>query len=82
MAMVLEREYDLSEIAEMLGMSTRWVRQRIRAGEEGTGPFFEHQRWGRKITMTEAQIVTLRASVVQAPPPPQSIATGRKPRSW
>lgn len=80
--MALEREYTLNEIAEMLGMSTRWVRQRLKAARDGTGPWFEHQRWGTKITMTEAQIVKLRASAVQSPPPQQSITTGRKRRAW
>lgn len=77
----LEPEYNLSEIAEAVRMSTRWVRDRIKAGMEGHGPFIEHQRNGKKITMTAAQVDKLRAVHTQTAPPVESITTGRKRRA-
>lgn len=77
----LEPEYNLTEIAEALRMSTRWVRDRIKAGKEGTGPFIEHQRNGKKITMTATQVDKLRAVHTQAAPVEQSITTGRRKRA-
>lgn len=79
--MTLEPEYKLTEIAEAVRMSTRWVRDQIKAGTEGTGPYIEHQRKGKKITMTAAQVDKLRAIHTQAPPVEQSITTGRRKRS-
>lgn len=77
----LEPEYNLSEIAEAVRMSTRWVRDRIKAGKEGTGPYVEHQRRGKKITMTAAQVDMFRAAHTQTAPVEQSITTGRKRRA-
>lgn len=78
----LEREYDLNEIAEALRRSPRWVRNQIRAGKDGTGPFVEHQGGGNgsKITMTLAQVEKFRAMRTQTAPPAQSITTGRPKR--
>lgn len=77
----LEPAYNLSEIAEAVRMSTRWVRDQIKAGMEGDGPFIEHQRNGKKITMTAAQVDKLRAVHTQTAPVAESITTGRRRRA-
>lgn len=69
--MTLEPDYDLEQIADAVGMSTRWVREQVKEGAE-------HQRYGRKIKMTAAQVAKLRASHTQAPPVLESVTTGRK----
>jgi hypothetical protein len=74
--MDLERDYTLDEVAEALGMSTRWVRQRIQAGAE-------HQRYGRKIRFTRKQFEDLRSAHTRAEPQvPLSITTGKKRRNF
>lgn len=50
-----EADLTLEEVAELLRMSTRWVRDRIRL--DGA----EHQRYGRHIRFTAAQVEALRA---------------------
>lgn len=72
--MSLEPDYPLEEVAEALGMSTRWVRDRCNL--DGA----EHIRYGRKIRFTAAQVEKLRATHTVAPAA-QSITTGRKKRS-
>lgn len=62
----LEPDYTLDEVADALGMSTRWVRDQIRAGEQGTGPHVEHIRRGHKIRFTKEQVEKLRAFGVRA----------------
>lgn len=69
--MTLEQDYDLEQIAEAVGMSTRWVRERVKNGAE-------HIRYGRKIKMTAGQVEKLRAAHTVAPVVEQSITTGRK----
>lgn len=69
--MSLTRDYDLVEIAEALGMSERWVRQRVKDGAA-------HQRYGQKIKMTAEQVEALRASHTKRPTVTPSITTGRK----
>ena len=69
----LEKDFDLAEVAEALGMSERWVRDRVREGAE-------HQRYGRKIRFTPVQVEKLRKAHTQTPVE-QSITTGRKKRS-
>lgn len=54
----LEPDYTLREVAEALGMSTRWVRDRIRL--DGA----EHNRYGRHIRFTPEQVAKLRAAHV------------------
>lgn len=71
--MTLEPDYDLDQIAEAVGMSTRWVRDRVKDGAA-------HQRYGRKIKMTAAQVTQLRAQHTHAPVE-QSITTGRRKRT-
>lgn len=68
--MTLEPDYDLEQIADAVGMSPRWVREQVKAGAE-------HQRYGRKIKMTAAQVAKLRAGHTQTPVV-ESITTGRK----
>lgn len=54
----LEPDYTLIEVADALGMSTRWVRDRIRL--DGA----EHNRYGRQIRFTAVQVAKLRAAHV------------------
>jgi predicted DNA-binding protein YlxM (UPF0122 family) len=70
----LPTDYTLEEVAEALGMSSRWVRDRIRL--DGA----VHQRYGHKIRFTPAQVDALRAAHAQAPVE-QSVTTGRKKRA-
>lgn len=56
----LERDYTLDEVADALGMSTRWVRDRIREDK------VEHIRRGHKIRFTREQVAKLRSIGVQA----------------
>ena len=72
--MSLEKDYPLEEVADALGMSTRWVRDRIRL--DGV----EHQRYGHVIRFTEAQVAKLRADHVKVPVV-ESITTGPKKAS-
>lgn len=73
--MNLEIDYDLDQIAEAVGMSTRWVRDRVRDGAA-------HQRYGNKIKMTAEQVALLRAAHTKEPDPVvESITTGRRKRS-
>lgn len=53
-----EPDYTLAEVAEALGMSTRWVRDRIRLDHA------EHTRYGRRIRFTPEQLAKLRAAHV------------------
>jgi hypothetical protein len=52
----LETEYSLAEVAKSFGMSTRWVRDRIRF--DGV----EHQRYGHVIKFTAEQVAKFKAS--------------------
>lgn len=72
--MSLEPDYTLEEVSKALRVSTRWVRDRLKAYG------LEHQRKGHKITFTEAQVAALRATTISAPVE-ESITTGRKKRS-
>lgn len=76
-----EQDYTLAETADALKVSTRWIRNRIKAGKEGTAPFVEHVRRGSKIMFTAEQVEKLRVADAQTPPVEQSITTGRKKRS-
>lgn len=71
--MNLERDYSIAEVAEAIGMSDKWIRQRIKDGAE-------HLRYGHKIRFTSAQVEKLRAAHTQAPAV-ESITTGRKRRA-
>jgi hypothetical protein len=72
--MTVEPVYDLKAVAASLGMSTRWVRDRIRL--DGV----EHIRLGNRIRFTQAQVEKLRAAHTQTPAA-QSITTGRKKKT-
>lgn len=72
--MTLDPDYTLDEVAEALGMSTRWIRDRIRL--DGV----EHMRFGRTIRFTAEQVDKLRAAHVRQPQP-ESITTGHKKRA-
>lgn len=73
--MNLERDYTVDEVAEALGMSTRWVRDRV--NQDGA----EHLRYGHKIRFTAEQVEALRRSHTKAPVKSQPVTTGRKKRS-
>lgn len=66
--------YGLKEIADILGMSERWVSDRCKAGAK-------HQKLGHKIKMTAEEIELLRAEHTVAPPPVQPMTTKRKKRA-
>lgn len=69
----LPRDYTLAEVADALGMSERWVRDRINHDDA------EHLRYGHKIRFTAAQVDKLRESHTKSPAPAKgSITTGRK----
>lgn len=51
----LEKDFTIEEVAKALGMSTRWVRDRIRL--DGA----EHQRYGSRTRFTAEQVAALRA---------------------
>lgn len=74
----LDQDYTLEEVADALRMSTRWIRDRIRDGNEGKGPVVEHTRRGHKIRFTAEQVEKLRTAHVQAPALSEPITTGRK----
>ena len=76
--MNLARDYPLEEVAEALGMSTRWVRDRIKGDDAA-----EHIRYGHKIRFTSEQVEKLRAQFVKAPAPQvvESVTTGRKKKA-
>lgn len=76
----LPRDYTLEEVASALRMSTRWVRDRIKAGHAGEGPVIAHERRGHKIVFTADQVEALRNQFTVTPPPSQSITTGRPKR--
>lgn len=69
----LEPDYSLEDVATAMGMSVRWVRQRIAEGAE-------HQRYGHKIRFTAAQVERLRAQFTKDASG-GSVTTGRKKRA-
>lgn len=74
----LEPDYSLQEVAKAIGMSTRWIRDRVNDKDEPA----EHLRYGHKIRFTAAQVEKLRAAHVKAPAPViESITTGKKRRA-
>lgn len=79
----IESDYTLNETARLLRVSPRWIRDRIKAGEDPNSdkPFVEHIRRGHKIMFTAAQVEALRMAGAQTPPVVESITTGRKRRS-
>lgn len=70
----LAKDFTLDEVAEALGMSERWVRDRIK--KDGA----EHIRYGHKIRFTAAQVEKLRATHTKKPVK-GSVTTGKKKRS-
>ena len=71
----LPRDYSLEEVAESLGMSTRWLRGRIKLDE------LEHLRYGHKIRFSSEQVDQIRARYTKGPDPQQPVTTGRKKRT-
>ena len=69
----LEKDFTLEEVADALGMSTRWVRQQCKDGAV-------HNRYGRKIRFTAVQVDMLKKSKTKAPVA-QGITSGRGKRS-
>lgn len=76
----VESDLTLSEAASKLRVSTRWVRNRIKDGDdpESDAPAVEHIRRGNKIMFTVDQLEKLRSLNVRnaAPAVPESITTG------
>ena len=60
--MTLQRDYSMTEVAEALGMSYRWVRHQVQTGAA-------HQRYGNRIRFTPEQVEALRARFASAPAP-------------
>lgn len=69
--MTLDPDHTLDEVAAALGMSTRWVRDRVNL--DGA----EHLRYGHKIRFTTEQVEKLRAAHTKAPSG-TGLTTGRK----
>lgn len=69
----LAHDYTLEQVAEALGMSTRWLRDRIKNDK------LEHQKYGHKIKFTAEQVEAIRARYA-AQPVEEPITTGRKKR--
>lgn len=74
----VESDFTLTETADKLRVSTRWIRDRIKAGEKGEKPFVEHIRRGHKIMFTADQVEALRMSDAHTTPVVESVTTGRK----
>jgi hypothetical protein len=71
----LEPDYSLTEVAKAIGMSTRWIRDRVNDPDDPA----EHLRYGHKIRFTDAQVKALRARHTKAAPSPvTAVTTGRK----
>lgn len=70
----LARDYTVEEVAQALGMSTRWVRDRIKFDR------IEHNRYGRFIRFTPDQVAALRQKYVVAKWVREPITTGPKRR--
>ena len=68
--MSLDKDYSLEEVADALGMSTRWIRDRIRL--DGAA----HIRYGRIIRFTAEQVAELRRAHVVAPLVNEPVTTG------
>lgn len=58
----LPRDLGLAEVADLLGMSERWVADRVREGAA-------HQRYGRHIKFNPRQVEALRARFSRAEDP-------------
>jgi hypothetical protein len=77
-----EKDYTLKEAALAIRMSDRWLREQIKVGEKGDGPFVEHTKRGHKILFTEDQLEKLRRLHAKAPAvTAESITTGKKRRA-
>lgn len=74
----LTKDYSLEEVADALGMSGRWVRQKIADGKEGKGPAVEHLRYGHKIRFSADQVEAFRRQFIESAPTVVPITTGRK----
>lgn len=71
----LTPDYSLIEVAKAIGMSTRWIRDRVNDEDDPA----EHLRYGHKIRFTEAQVAKLREQHTKAAPSPvTAITTGKK----
>lgn len=71
----LTPDFTLNEVAKALGMSPRWLRDRIKFDK------VEHLRYGHKIRFTAEQVEKLRSQFTVAPAPTSTqVTTGRKKR--
>lgn len=71
----LPRDYTLAEVADALGMSTRWLRDKIKKDK------LEHQKYGHKIAFTADQVEAARDRYRNAPAAAEVVTTGRKKRA-
>lgn len=78
-----EQDHTLAETAEVLRISTKTLRKRIKEGADpaSSKPFVEHIRRGNKILFTTAQVEALRMADAETAPVAESITTGRKKRA-
>lgn len=60
--MTLPRDYSVSEVAQALGMSKRWVYARIAEGAE-------HQRYGNRVRFTSEQVEQMRQDFAKTKAP-------------
>lgn len=67
----LDPDFTLKQVASAIGMSERWIRQRIAEGAA-------HQRYGHKIRFTPAQVQALRESHAANTAPANVVTTGKK----
>lgn len=70
----LPRDYTLTEAADALRVSTRWLRDRIKADK------LPHGKRGHKIVFSGEQVEAIRKRYT-AQPIEQSITTGRKKKA-
>lgn len=71
--MSLTPDHTLDEVATALGMSPRWVRQKVKEGAV-------HNRYGHKIRFTDEQVRLLKESCTKRPVE-ESVTTGRGKKS-
>lgn len=70
----LPRDYTLTEVAAALRVSTRWLRDKIKADK------LPHGTRGHKLVFSGDQVAAIRKRY-EAQPIEQSITTGKKRRS-
>jgi hypothetical protein len=72
----LEPDYSITEVAKAIGMSVRWVRDRVNDKDNPA----EHLRYGHKIRFTAEQVEKLRGQHTKAAPATVTAITTRRKR--